>query len=197
MLKKKLTIIWDVDDVLNNLMSSWFEGYWLKLHPECLLSYKGITQNPPHRLLGVSLGDYLASLDQFRMSDAFKQLTPVKEVFDWFKLYGENFRHIALTAAPLCSASVSAEWVFRYFSQWIRCFSFVPSKRDGEQIPLYDQTKKELLSWLGEGDILVDDCMENIESVKSLRMHTVLIPQPWNNSRRLLTENLELLTKLI
>lgn len=197
MLKKKLTIIWDVDDVLNSLMCSWFEGHWLKLHPECLLNYEDITQNPPHQLLGVSLGDYLASLDQFRMSGAFKQLIPVKEVFEWFKLYGESFKHIALTAAPICAASVSSEWVFRYFSQWIRCFSFVPSKREGEQIPLYDQTKKELLYWLEKGDIFVDDGIENIESAESLGMQTVLIPQPWNNSRGVLTESLELLTKLI
>jgi len=197
MLKQKYTIVWDVDDVLNDLMQSWFERHWLKLHPECLKCYKDITKNPPHQILGVSLGDYLDSLDCFRMSGAFKKLSPINEVLEWFKLYGENFRHIALTAVPLCAAPISSEWILRYFGRWIRFFSFVPSDREQEKIPLYDKTKKELLIWLGKGDIFVDDNMENIKAAESLGMQSILIPQPWNNSKLTLAESLELITKLI
>jgi hypothetical protein len=191
MFNGKPTIIWDVDDVLNNLTCLWFENYWVKSHPECLLKYRDMTINPPYKLLGVEIGEYRASLDSFRLSGVYENMLPAEEVIGWFRLYGEEFRHVVLTAPPLRATSIAAEWVLRHFGGWVRSYNFVPSKRDGEKIPLYDQTKKEFLSWLGKGDVLVDDNVENIEAAKSLGMKTVLIPQPWNDSRQTLPESLE------
>ncbi|MBN2124208.1 MAG: hypothetical protein JW821_07940, partial [Deltaproteobacteria bacterium] len=102
------TIIWDIDDVLNDMMRTWFEDRWFPSHPGCTLVYDGITENPPHALLGVTLSEYLSSLDEFRLSREAGEMAPVPEVMDWFRTHGERFRHMALTAAPLLASSVSA-----------------------------------------------------------------------------------------
>ena len=44
-----LTLAWDVDDVLNDLMQVWLEEAWLPAHPECNVTYRDLTSNPPHR----------------------------------------------------------------------------------------------------------------------------------------------------
>lgn len=190
------TIVWDVDDVLNTLMRSWFEECWLTLHPECLLRYEDLVENPPHRLLGVNLGEYLSSLDEFRLSGGFQQLEPVGEILEWFDKFGGGFRHIALTATPMVAAPISAAWVMRHFGQWIRCFSFVPSKRKGEYTPQYDNTKGEFLSWWNKADILMDDNLANFEAAKLVGIQSILMPQPWNNSKLTIAESLELLVSL-
>lgn len=192
---KQPTIIWDVDDVLNPLMLSWFNERWLVSRPACSLTYGGIVENPPHTLLGVSLGEYLESLDQFRLSDGFAMMEPVREVLDWFRSQGHAYRHMALTATPLRTAPGSANWVLRHFGQWIRSYNFVPSRREGETIPEYDRTKEEFLAWLGRGNVLVDDSPANIEGAGRAGLKTVLIPQPWNSSRRTLAEALQFLTQ--
>ena len=69
------TIVWDVDDVLNNLMQSWLETAWLPAHPACQITYRLLTENPPHHLLGISKIEYLQSLDDFRLN-RFGQLKP-------------------------------------------------------------------------------------------------------------------------
>src|SRR5579871_3024689 len=125
----RLTIVWDVDDVLNDLMRVWFEEEWRPKHPGCVLDYEGILDNPPHTLLGVDLADYQRSLDSFRLSGVYSKLKPGPEVRDWFVRRGHDFHHLALTATPLACASVSAEWVFRNFGKWIRSFQFIPSPR--------------------------------------------------------------------
>ena len=191
------TIAWDVDDVLNDLMRSWFEGSWLPSHPDCALRYEDISQNPPHQLLEVSLDEYLASLDDFRLSGAAERLHPVPEMMAWFCQYGEHFRHIVLTATPLRSAPVSAAWATRHFGRWIRSFNFVPSKREGERIPVYDQTKDDFLSWWGNVDILVDDSAVNVEAARALGIQGVLMPRPWNQSRLTIAEILESLAGLV
>ncbi|MFB0525749.1 MAG: hypothetical protein ACETVZ_09405 [Phycisphaerae bacterium] len=191
------TIIWDVDDVLNDLMQTWLERWWLPSHPHCSINYDQISKNPPHDLLGASKSEYLASLDEFRLSEIAKEVVPVPEVLAWFHAYGDNFRHLALTATPLGSAPGSAAWVMRHFSRWIRSFHVVPSPRQGEQIPLYDKTKEDFLRWWGKVDILVDDSPMNAALAEAIGIQAVLIPRPWNQSRLTLTEALGVLTKLI
>ena len=191
------TIAWDVDDVLNDLMRSWLEQRWLPSHPNCSLRYEDIVENPPHRLFGVSLDEYLTSLDAFRLSGAAGRLPPVAAVLAWFHQYGEHFRHIALTATPLCSVPVSAGWVTRHFGPWIRSFNFVPSKREGECIPMYDRTKSDYLRWWGKVDILVDDSAVNVEAARALGIRAILMPRPWNQSRLTIAETLEYLTRLV
>ena len=109
------TIAWDIDDVLNDLMRCWFEQSWLVTNPEYKLEYEDLKQNPPHDILGISLKEYLISLDNFRVSESARKMQPVKEILDWFIKYGSSYRHIALTARSLETIPVLSNWVFRYF----------------------------------------------------------------------------------
>ena len=43
-----LTIAWDVDDVLNDLMGAWLKDAWLPAHPECTLAYDDL--HPTRRM---------------------------------------------------------------------------------------------------------------------------------------------------
>lgn len=173
-----LTIVWDLDDVLNDLMSAWFES-WKPAHPECALSYPQISENPPDRVLGITREQYLASLDEFRNSERARALTPNRDVLAWMKQHGAAYRHVALTARPLGCTPAAAEWLFRHFGTYIRAFGVVPS-RLAAGAPHYDVTKGDFLRWFGRADILVDDSEENLASAEKLGIRGVLYPQPWN-----------------
>jgi hypothetical protein len=188
------TIVWDVDDVLNTLTHAWFTRAWMKEHPECRIEYSGLTENPPHFILGVTLEQYLASIDAFRKAEAGMHLTPNAAVLDWFRQYGSRFRHIALTARPLQTAPEVASWVMRHFAAWIRCFGIVPA-RVGDDCPVYDRGKGDYLRWLGKGDLLVDDSEENLDQATALGLRTVAWPQPWNRSTQDTAETLLELTR--
>ena len=99
------TIVWDVDDVLNDLMRAWFTSVWKPENPDSLQSYQDIADNPPYRSLGITRAVYLASLDAFRLSDEACHLTPNPAVLEWLRSYGDGYRHVALTARPLHSAA--------------------------------------------------------------------------------------------
>ncbi|HEY9075040.1 MAG TPA: hypothetical protein VIO61_00760 [Anaerolineaceae bacterium] len=174
------TIVWDVDDVLNNLMHDWFESWWLPAHPQSTLGYQQLKKNPPHTVLNISIEEYLESLDDFR-SSSFSSMKPVPEVMEWFHKYGENYRHIALTATPIRFADLSASWVIKHFGKWIRSFNFVPSHRREEVIPDYDRTKQDFLVWWRKADILVDDNENNTLAAQSVGVFPVLMPRPWNS----------------
>jgi len=175
------TIIWDVDDVLNDLMKEWFGKHWLPSHPDCAIRYEDLLENPPYNILHITIDNYRKSLDKFRMTRG-SELLPVLEVHDWFKAHGSKFRHIALTAVPLSLAHISAAWVYKYFGLWIRSFNVVPSPRSTDPHFNYDQSKKEYLVWLKKGDIFIDDNLVNIAGAKDLGIETVIIPRPWNKT---------------
>jgi len=177
------TVVWDVDDVLNDLMYQWFMRAWLPEHPDCRTEYTGLSENPPHAALGVAREEYLASMDAFRKTNAGIHLTPNAEVLEWFAAHGSRFRHIALTARPLETAPDVAAWVMRHFGAWIRCFGVVPT-RPGEGIPMYDRGKGDFLRWLGKGDVFVDDTEENLKQAGELGFKTLTWPQPWNSSKQ-------------
>lgn len=185
-----ITIVWDVDDVLNPLMKNWFEHEWLPSHPSCSLGYMQLKRNPPHALLGISEKEYLDSLDRFRLSPAGRALKPVPEVMEWFHKHGATFSHVALTARPIETVPSLASWVMEHFGRWIRCFGFVPSRREGEHLHQYHAAKSDWLRWIRTGDILVEDNMENIAAAEKLGLKAVLIPQPWNESGTTLAESL-------
>lgn len=177
------TIVWDVDDVLNELTRQWFRRSFLPAHPGCALSYDDLRANPPHELLGVSLAEYLASLDDFRRGN-YDDLAPRPEVLDAFQRLGEGHHHLALTAAPLATAHRSARWVMRHFGRWIRGFHFIPSARAGCNAPAYDRTKGEALARLVPGGLLVDDSPQNVDGAQARGVDAVLFPAPWNELRR-------------
>lgn len=191
-----ITIAWDIDDVLNDLMNAWFTNRWLPDHPGCGVKYEGLTENPPHGLLGADLNEYLASLDRFRLSGLYPAMEPVPEVMEWFSEHGGMARHAALTAVPLLAAHVSAEWVMRHFGTWLRSFHFVPSGREDVEAPEYDGNKGDFLKRMNSIDILVDDNENNIRGAEAAGVKGILFPRPWNSSRLEIKDVLEELTGL-
>lgn len=187
------TIAWDIDDVLNELMLLWFERKWKIEHSECDLNYSAITENPPHKILGVSKEEYLTSLDEFRLSIHYRKMRPIAEVKNWFLKYGKLFRHIAITATPLRSAYISANWTLRHFGSWIRTFHFVPSIRKGVGMPKYDISKKDFLRWFGKVDIFIDDNERNIQDSAILGIKGILFPRPWNKSKLTVSQTLAMI----
>lgn len=185
-----LTIAWDVDDVLNELMRTWFATHWLPSHPACRIRFDDLSENPPDRVLLTTRAEYLASLDEFRLSAQARAMEPRPEFLGWFLEHGGRFRHMALTARPLEMVPPLAEWVFRHFGAWIRTFGYVPS-RSGEGQPRYDLSKGEYLAWLGKADILVDDSLDNLREAAQHGIRGILAPQPWNGSRRTVREMLD------
>jgi len=189
------TIVWDVDDVLNDFMLLWFERYWKSGHTDCLVEYISLKDNPPHKLLGITLKEYQDSIDSFRRTDVYKEMHPLPEVMRWFKGEGHKYRHIALSAVPLNAAHYSSCWVLEQYGMWIRSFSFVPSKRNGENIPKYDETKNDYLKWLGKGDIIIDDNEINIKSANEIGVKGILFPRPWNKCEETIQNVLESIKK--
>jgi FMN phosphatase YigB (HAD superfamily) len=175
------TIVWDVDDVLNDLMHAWFTSVWQPAHEDSPLRYQDIADNPPYRSLGITRAEYLASLDAFRVSEEARRMVPNAAVLGWLRSYGDGFRHVALTARPLESAPAAAEWVFRHFGEYFRCFGVVPSRLSA-QAPVYDRDKGDFLEWLGRADFLVDDSAENIALAQKAGVRAILYPQPWNGA---------------
>jgi FMN phosphatase YigB (HAD superfamily) len=188
-------LVWDIDDVLNELMREWLEQHWLPLHAECCILYQQISANPPHEVLGVTQGEYLTSLDEFRIGEVARLMRPHPKLVEWFATHGQHYRHVALTARPLQSAAAAAEWTLRHFGDYVRTFSVVPSRLMAP-VPAYDQSKREFLDWLGKSGILIDDSEANVEAARSLGMRGVLFPQPWNSSRLSIDETLALIPEL-
>jgi len=183
------TIVWDVDDVLNDLMGSWFL-LWCQDHPGCAVAYEDLKKNPPHEVLGITMDCYLQSLDAFRLSPLYQNMAPLQEVKDWFLQKGDRFRHMALTAVPLRAAPFSAPWVFNHFGAWIRTFHFVPSKRKDETIPHYEDDKADALRRLGPVDFFVDDNAEHVIAAQKAGIQALFFPRPWNPSGMTIAETL-------
>ncbi|MEQ1885361.1 MAG: hypothetical protein ABL967_09890 [Bryobacteraceae bacterium] len=177
-----LTIVWDVDDVLNDLMRSWWQWSWLPSHPDIRVRYEDLFENPPHRILGIAESEYLESLDEFRLSARAAEMIPNADVVDWFRANGHMFRHIALTARPTHTIPNIAQWVFRHFGAHIRLFGFVPG-RSLKPEPVYDHNKAEFLEWLHLGDVLVDDSETNVREARRLGLQGIVYPRPWNEGR--------------
>jgi hypothetical protein len=187
-----ITLVWDVDDVLNDFMKVWFEEFWIKKHPECTLSYHDLKENPPHDILDISLDAYRESLDNFRLERGFL-LQPIPEITAWFNQYGANYRHMALTAVPIEFSAISASWVFRHFGKWIRSFNIVPSPRRSDPAFNYDTTKGDFLKWIRRGDTLIEDNLQNISEAEKIGLKTIIIPRPWNKNDLSLQESLMLI----
>jgi len=186
---KLKTVVWDVDDVLNDLMGSWFLR-WCQEHPGCGVAYEDLKRNPPHEILGITKQGYLQSLDAFRRSALYQDLAPVMEVKEWFLRKGDQFRHMALTAVPLRAASFSAQWVLHHFGAWIRTFHFVPSRRKDETIPLYEADKAEALRRFKPVDYFVDDNADHVVAAQEVGIQAVFFPRPWNPSGMTIGETL-------
>ena len=177
-----LTLAWDVDDVLNDLMRTWLEVWWRPQHRGCTLKYKDIKENPPHQLLGIELDEYLQSLDEFRLSGCYEQMQPNPEVLKWFEKDGSAFRHIAVTSVPRVAGPISSSWVIRHFGDWIRTLHFVPSARRDHVLPEYDTTKADCLKRLNPVDIFIDDSEHHLMGLTKTGIRYFLVSRPWNTS---------------
>ncbi|HAH30713.1 MAG TPA: hypothetical protein DCL44_00180 [Elusimicrobia bacterium] len=189
-MKPVRTIVWDVDDTLNDLMRVWLDEWFLPRNIQVKARYMDIKANPPHKILGINLEDYLSSYDKFRLSGSYAQMPPAGAALRWFKAEGHNYRHIALTAVPLCAAHESAGWVFRHFGRWIRTFHVVPSPRKSAPAPLYEAEKADFIKRLDRCDFFVDDSRRNLAPVARLGVKCVLVPKPWNGAKGTLSEAL-------
>jgi hypothetical protein len=192
-----LTIAWDVDDILNDLMRSWLADKWLLEHPDCRVSFKQITENTPERIIKSTLEEYWLSLDSFRLSGSYARLEPNPEILAWFREFGDKARHIALTAVPVKAAHISADWVLKNFGRWIRTFHFIPSLRADDVAPEYDRSKADYLKWLSKVDVLVEDSEDNIFQANELGIKGILVARPWNKSNLSVKETLTELNKLL
>ena len=187
------TIVWDVDDVLNDLTRAWFENEWVPLHPACRLGYHELKTNPPHQLLGVSKEEYLASLDRFRLSQAATSRAPDTALLNWFRAHGDQYRNIALTARPRETVCPALQWLLGHFGEWFQTVAFVPSERPGQSFRQPDRSKADYLAWLGKADFLIDDTAENCSAAEKLGIRSFLVAQPWNESRLSMRDILKVL----
>lgn len=175
-----ITVFWDVDDVLNDLMREWLVYY---CHGNGIkIDYNSLTSNPPHKLLGISIHEFRDSLDDFRLSENFSKMQPGPSVYKWFETNAANTRNIALTATSIKTAASSSSWVFKNYSTWIRTFHVVPSPRKNEVLPEYDRDKIEAMSRLSRSGILIDDNEDNIQKAVSSGYIGLLFPRPWNSN---------------
>ena len=144
------------------------------------LEYEKILHNPPYTDLGITKDDYLESLDCFRLGK-YMGLEPIPEILGWFQKYGNLAHHVALTATPLSTARLSAEWVMNNFGKWIRTFSFIPSPRKGVDHIQYDKDK---IIYCARNSIktIVEDNVATITEAKEWGMNAVIVSQPWNSS---------------
>ena len=176
------TIVWDVDDVLNELMYYWFEECYKNEYSDLTHTFNDLYENPPYYILKMSKDDYLTSLDKYRISDNGRNLSPNKNVLAWFHKNGYKYRHIALTSRSRKTVPILSEWLFRHYGDWIRTMSFIPAKRHGEKIPAYDSKKADFLMWLGKIDLFIDDSEENVNMAEKIGVNSLLYPRPWNSS---------------
>jgi hypothetical protein len=191
------TVVWDVDDVLNDLMRAWLENYWIPSHPAQVVRYENLRENPPHTLLGISSGEYFSSLDDFRLSTSYAKQAPNGDILAWLQKYGEACRHVALTATALDAAPASAAWVLRHFGRWIREFAVIPAGRSGEDLPIYDIDKGSWLARLGASAVLVDDSPQNLAAAAAVGATALCWPRPWNSGGTGVAETLQTLTQLV
>ncbi len=182
-----MLILWDVDDVLNQLMREWLHFWQLKNKLDSKpVDVSQILENPPSRVLGIPLEQYLKSLDEFRNSSLGRRMTPHPEVLHWFQKFGPKFVHIALTARPSETMPNQAAWVYENFGRWIHSIvSVSPSRLESAyQRHQIFVSKASFIQWLDKPVILIDDSEDNIQEAKQHCLRTFLFPQPWNSSNQ-------------
>ena len=187
-------IIWDVDDVLNRLMYCWLDN-WDK-NAVRKFHYKDIVENPPHKLLGITENQYFSNLDEYRNSDLGRNVSINKCVFQWFQLYGNDFKHIACTARPVHTMPNQSWWIYTFFGRWIQTVQIASSLRDDAD-ESDAQTKGQFVAWLNKEVVFIDDSERNVEEVSKIGGVSLLFPQPWNRNNQTEEEFIEDLNQML
>lgn len=189
-----LTIAWDVDDVLNNLMQSWLIDYSEKNN--CKVSYENIITNPPNQILGIELEKYLDSLDEFRLNPKALDMLPNAKILNWLNNKGHLFHHIALSTTSAKTARNGAFWVMKHFYKWIHSYNIVPSYRKDDEFSKLNKTKKDFLNKVKYVDVLIDDSEKNIKDAQDLGIKGFLVSRPWNKNGLTIDEILNKLEEI-
>ena len=180
----KPLLIWDIDDVLNELTALCIETTAQKLKPGIKLEQ--LADNPPLKELECSLGEYRRILDECRDQYLYSR-PPIPEVLEFFQEWGTHFRSVTLSSCPMHMASRSAEWVLRHLGTWIQGTIFVPSPR--KHIPVGSAlfaSKAEAV--LALGGTLIDDMPINVERVREAGGEALYFPAPWNENKGMSTK---------
>ena len=172
-------IVWDVDDVLSCLMESWLE-HWNQEN-DSNVSLKDIKENPPHKILGISREMYFNSLDNFRNTEAGKNVQENSTMKNWFKNHGNKYNHIACTARPIETMPNQAWWIYHNYGCWIHTVhasgTFRKLKTDYRMV-----SKADFISWIDKKVIFIDDSEDNVKAVSATGSETILYPRPWNDA---------------
>lgn len=174
-----LTIAWDVDDVLNNLMEKWLEFFCHESN--CVVSYEAIIKNPPCEILNITKFEYEKSLDKFRLSNEALEMQPNSEILFWMEQYGKNFNHIALSATSANTCCNGAYWVMKNFYKYIHSYNVVPSIRSNDGVLRPFLNKGDFIQKVQGIDVLVDDNEQNIIDAQKAGCRGFLVKQPWND----------------
>jgi hypothetical protein len=170
-------IVWDIDDVLNELTSN-----WLKWVDDPFISEKSqLTNSRFEEILGWSRKDYLKSLDRFRR-EQFINLEP-NQLIQNFMARHSRISNLLLSATPLTCAPISARWAFVHFGEWIDGVLMAPSPRASRSSTR--MSKRDHIFRLvktGEQVICIDDQPANILEARDAGAAAFLWPQPWNES---------------
>jgi len=176
-MNKFKTIVWDVDDVLYP-----FSAFIPEINS---LENK------------MSKEDYLDILDEFRLNTQLDS-EPFHDVLNWFKKYGGQYRHIAITACPLHLIPLSSTWVFTFFRKWIRTISIIPSKRKYYSCIVYDESKLDFIKNNNINcDLFIDDNINTINEMEKAGYKTLLFPTPMNNNNLSIKTTLKKIKEII
>lgn len=171
-------IVWDVDDVLNNLMASWIDDWSYRNKKKYRIN--DLIENPPNRMLKISLEEYYNDLDTFRNENNGDHIPVNKEIMVWFKEKGHLFHNIACTARSKSTRACQARWIYNNYGNWI---STVNMSYSGRLKNKKDSLNKiEFLGFLNKDLLFIDDNEDTIKEAKDMGFDTLLYPQPWNSS---------------
>ena len=172
-------LIWDIDDVLNELIPLCIDTTAQKLKPG--IKWTDVHSNPPLQELGCTLDEYRQVLDECRDSYLY-DCPPRQEVLEFFQEWGTHFRSVTLSSAPMHMAPRSAEWVLRHFGAWIQGTIFVPSPRKHVSVAsaLFASKAEAVLAL---GGTLIDDMPVNVEKVRAVGGKALYFPAPWNRNK--------------
>ena len=179
----KPLIVWDFDDVLFPLTEAWLKASGRTMQSR-IVQYEQFTENPPNKIMGIPLSEYLESLDAFRLSPEAQTIEPKKVILNWFAIYGSAYRNEVLTARPLHTVTAAKSWLAIHFPNYFQGFGVVPAARPGVDISGYPQTKRAFLEAEGlKPQFFIDDSNSNISDVALMpEVHTILYPAPWNRA---------------